>query len=243
MRLQEKTAVVTGGGTGIGQAIALALAAEGCQVIVTGRRQEKLQESVSARAETPSILAHCMDVADRQSVDHFFHWVNENQLKVDILVNAAGTNVRDRSMQAIDPADWDRLLQIHATGSYNCMHAVLPQMRERRNGLIVNISSVAGKRASQLAGFAYSAAKSAQAALGTAVGLEVAEFGVRVTNVYPGEVDTAILDQRPTPVSHAHRAKILQPTDVADAVLMIACLPPRAHVPEIVIKPTWQPYT
>ena len=80
------------------------------------------------------------------------------------------------------------------------------------------------------------------AGLGTAVSLEEAKNGIRVTNIYPGEVDTPILDERPTPVTAEHRARILQPEDIAAAVLMVAELPPRAHVPELVIKPTLQEF-
>ena len=145
-------------------------------------------------------------------------------------------------MAEIDPGDWDRMLQINATGAFNCIHAALPRMRERRAGLIINISSVAGKRASLLSGVAYNASKFAATALGTSVGLEEGNNGIRVTNIYPGEVNTPILDERPQPVSEEHRARILQPEDIALAAVMIARLPPRAHIPELVIKPTHQPY-
>src|SRR4029079_8539989 len=111
----------------------------------------------------------------------------------------------NRAMGNMTPEDWDRVLAINATGAYNCMHAVLPQMLERGAGLIVNISSVAGKRASELGGVAYCAAKFAQTALGTAVAQEVGSRGVRVSNIYPGEVNTPILNERPKPVSEEHK--------------------------------------
>jgi NADP-dependent 3-hydroxy acid dehydrogenase YdfG len=115
-------------------------------------------------------------------------------------------------------------------------------MRERQDGVIINVSSIAGKRATMLGGVAYNAAKFAMAALGTSASLEVGGEGIRVTTIFPGEVDTPILLKRPVPVSAEHRAKILQPEDVADAALMVACLPARAHVPELIIKPTSQDY-
>ncbi len=133
-------------------------------------------------------------------------------------------------------------MNINATGVYNCMHAVLPQMRNRRDGLIVNISSVAGKRSSALGGVAYCALKFAVSALSTAVALEVGSLGIRITNVCPGEVETPILASRPVPPTAEHRAKMLQPEDVGAAVLMVACLPPRAHIAELIIKPAWQEY-
>ena len=115
-------------------------------------------------------------------------------------------------------------------------------MRTRHDGLIVNISSIAGIRSSLLGGLAYTASKFAMTALGTTIGREEAPHGIRVTNIYPGEVATPLLETRPVPVSAEHRARILQPDDVAAAVLMVACLPPRAHVPDLVIKPTSQDF-
>jgi NADP-dependent 3-hydroxy acid dehydrogenase YdfG len=115
-------------------------------------------------------------------------------------------------------------------------------MRERRDGLIISISSIAGKRAMPLGGVAYNASKFAMGALGTTVGLEEAANGIRVTTIYPGEVDTPLLDRRPVKVSAEQKARILQPEDVAAAALMIAALPPRAHVPELIIKPATQVY-
>jgi NAD(P)-dependent dehydrogenase (short-subunit alcohol dehydrogenase family) len=241
-RLAGKTAIVTGGGSGIGLAIAQALAGEGCRVAVAGRRSDMLQRAAAESAARTPLMTHVVDVADRQSVAALFRWAQHALGPLDILVNSAGINVRRRLMAQTDPADWDRVLAVNATGVFNCMREVLPAMRERGDGLIVTISSISGLRASMLGGTAYSASKFAVSALTTAVGLEYGPYGVRTTNVYPGEVDTPILEHRPKPVSDEHRARILRPEDVAAAVLMVACLPPRAHVPELVIKPTWQEF-
>jgi len=240
MKLADKTALVTGGGTGIGLGVALALASEGCRVAIAGRREQPLKEAAEAWQGEPALLHHAVDVADRESVAKLFDWAEQQLGCIDILVNSAGINVPNRSLAAMAPEDWDRVLAVNATGTYNCIHAVLPQMRERGEGLIVNISSVAGVRASVLGGVAYSAAKFAQTALGTSAALELGKEGIRVTNVYPGEVNTPILDRRPVPVSDEHKARILQPEDLGAAVLMVACLPPRAHVADLVIKPTSQ---
>jgi NAD(P)-dependent dehydrogenase (short-subunit alcohol dehydrogenase family) len=242
MSLQGKTAVVTGGGTGIGAAVAQALAKQGCRVAVAGRRREKLQQVAAASTGSQPILVHPVDIADRQSVMTLFDWAAEALGPIDILVNSAGVNIAKRTLAEISPDDWERVLQINATGVFYCLHAVLPQMRARRDGLIVNISSIAGKRATPLGGVAYNASKFALTALGTTTSLEEGQNGIRVTNIYPGEVDTPILEQRPQPVTPEHRARILQPEDVAAAVVMVAQLPPRAHIPEMVIKPTTQNY-
>ncbi len=240
--LHNKIVAVTGGGSGIGLAIAQVLAEQGAQVAIGGRRVELLQTAAAdCNAPTPVRYRH-LDVADRDNVDAFFDWMATEIGSVDILVNSAGSNITDRSMADMEPADWDRLMAINATGAYNTMRAVLPSMKERRDGVIVNISSIAGKRATPLGGIAYNASKFAMSALGMGVGNEVAADGVRVTNVCPGEVNTPILDKRPVALSDEHRQAIVQPADIAALVLAIVQLPPRAHVPEIIIKPLKQPY-
>ncbi|QDU93164.1 SDR family oxidoreductase [Lignipirellula cremea] len=242
MKLAGKTAVITGGGTGIGLSIARFFAQEGCRVALGGRRLDKLQEAATAIGGEHPPLCHELDVADRDGVNAFFDWAQTQLGGVDILVNSAGMNIATRSMATMEPEQWDQVLAVNATGAYNCMHAVLPQMRARRGGLIINISSISGLRAYELGGIAYCASKFAMAALGTGVNNEDSAAGIRVTNVYPGEVDTPILENRPTPVTAEHRARILQPEDVASVVLTIACLPPRANVPEVVVKPSAQPF-
>ncbi|MEO1526253.1 MAG: SDR family oxidoreductase [Planctomycetota bacterium] len=239
VELKDKVVAITGGGTGIGAGIARSLAEAGCRVTIGGRRLEKLQE-VAASIDAPhAVAAHVLDVADEQSVQAFFDSVRSGG-DVDILVNSAGVNIQKRTMAEMDPADWSRVLEINASGAYRCIHQVLPAMRARKDGLIVNISSVAGKRALTLGGVAYCSSKFAMTALGTAISNEVREEGVRITNVYPGEVNTPILENRPTPVSQEHKDSILQPEDIASVVLTICSLPPRANVPEVVVKPTKQ---
>lgn len=242
MNLQDKHALITGGGSGIGRCIALRLAEAGCRVAVAGRRLDKLQEVVQAHSKQPAILAYPCDVANRASVQALFAWAATEFGQIDILINAAGANIKNRTIAEMHPEQWDELMAANATGAYNCIYEVLPQMRTRRDGLIINISSVAGKRASRLGGVAYVASKFAMTGLATAVALEEGHHNIRVTSIYPGEVDTPILKNRPSPVTDEHRARILQPDDIAAAVLMIAELPPRAHVAELVMKPTWQEY-
>ena len=238
--LEGKIVAITGGGTGIGAGIARALSLVGCRVTIGGRRIEPLEELAESVRGTHSIQTQTVDVADPSSIQSFFASVRDQVGEVDILVNSAGINIKNRTIAEMDPADWDRVMQINSSGAYHCMREVLPAMRAQQDGVIINISSVAGKRAISLGGVVYCASKFAMTALGTAVSNEVRGEGVRITNVYPGEVNTPILDNRPQPVSQEHKEAILQPEDIAALVVTICSLPPRAHVPEIVIKPTIQ---
>ncbi|MDZ4820824.1 MAG: SDR family oxidoreductase [Planctomycetota bacterium] len=242
MALRGQTALVVGGGTGIGRSIAISLAKSGCRVAIAGRRMAKLQEVAAGFALEPRLITHECNAADRASVKRLFEWANRELGQIDILVNSAGTNIKNRSIAEMRPEQWDEIMDINVTAAYNCIHEVLPQMRQRRAGLIINISSVAGKRAAKMAGVAYCASKFALTALSTAVGLEEAQHNIRISTIYPGEVDTPILEQRPSAVTDEHRARMLQPDDVAAAVMMICQLPPRAHIPELVIKPIGQDY-
>jgi len=240
MNLAGQNALVVGGGTGMGEAIALGLAAEGAKVAVAGRRQEKL-DAVAAQAE--GILSQTADVGDRDSVKTLFEWAAKIfDDRLDLLVNCAGVNVPKRSMSELSPEDWDKVMNINATGAFNCMHYGLPLMRPHKNGLIINISSTSGKRAAPLGGVSYNASKFAMAALGTSASEDERENGIRVTTVFPGEVNTPILDDRPVPPGPEHRAKILKAKDISDIVVAIAKLPPLAHVPELVIKPIGQSF-
>jgi NAD(P)-dependent dehydrogenase (short-subunit alcohol dehydrogenase family) len=157
-------------------------------------------------------------------------------------VNNAGVNTNPRSVAEVDPADWDRTVASNLTGTFNFVRAVLPGMRERRDGLIINISSIAGLRASKLAGAAYSASKHGMVSLTHSINEEEKDYGIRACVICPGEVNTPIIDLRPEPVSPERRAEMLQPEDVSAAALFVASLPPRACVPELIIKPATQIY-
>ena len=194
MRLKGRTALVTGGGTGIGLGIAVALAAEGCRVAIAGRRVEVLEKVVKSYNGPTPLLAHPVDVSDRQSVERLFQWAAQQLGPIDILVNSAGTNIVHRSLADTTFEEWSMLLDVNLTGTFYCLQAVLPQMRSRGDGLVINVSSIAGKRALRLGGVGYCASKFGMTALGTFASLEEGKNGIRVTNIYPGEVDTPILD-------------------------------------------------
>jgi NADP-dependent 3-hydroxy acid dehydrogenase YdfG len=238
-----QTGLVTGAGSGIGRAIAAMLAGMGLRVALVGRDREKLERARAelAQGRDTAFVATC-DITDRFAVKSLVDQVEAAFEAVDVLVCNAGTNVKNRSLESLDPADWDRMVATNLTGSFNLVHHVLPSMRRRKNGLVIQICSVSGLRASTLGGAGYSAAKFGQSALGICVGREEGAHGIRSSVIYPGEVDTPILDARPIPVGAERRAVILQPADVAAAVKFLVELHPRAHVPELVIKPTVDDY-
>ncbi len=239
MATTVRTALVTGAGSGIGRGIAIALDQIGVRLALAGRDAEKLEQTrgLLKQAEGAALVVPC-DVADRAQVQQSVEKILKEFGTLDILVCNAGTNVRNRSLEVLTPADWDLMIATNLTGAYNLVHAVLPSMRAKQDGLIVQICSVSGKRASVLGGAGYSASKFGQAALGLTLGREVGALGIRSTVIYPGEVNTPILDARPVPVGTERREAILQPADVAAAVRFLVELNPRAHIPELIIKPT-----
>ncbi len=234
---RKQIALVTGGGSGIGRAAAAALADEGYDVVITGRTEDTLRQAAGMIAS--DIAWKTCDVADRNSVTKLFEYLRQNDIAPDILVNSAGINVANRMMANIDPADFDQVISVNVTGTFNCIHAALPAMRQRGSGTIINVVSIAGRRSMLLAGVPYCVSKSAQSALGTFVGLEEAANGIKVTNILPGETNTPIVDRRPTPPPPEKRGAMLQPEDVAACILAVLRLPARAVVPELIVTPPY----
>ena len=240
--LKGKNCLVIGGGSGMGAATALLLAEKGSSVAISGRREKNLREVASRNASGNPLLTRPADVTERESLERLFDWFDQELGQLDVLVDAAGVNVPRRSIEELSEDDWDTVIRINLTGAFDCMRLALQRMRPRKDGLIVMINSVSGKRSTPLGGAAYNASKFGLTGLASCVAEEERENGIRITNVFPGEVNTPILDQRPVPPPAEHRARILQPEDVANTVLLLAELPARAHVPELIIKPTSQGY-
>ena len=194
MRLDDKSALVAGGGTGIGSATAHIFAQQGCRVAISGRREDKLKAVCEESAGSQFMCYRSADVGDIAQVTELIEWCNHELGQIDILVNSAGVNVADRSLKELTPESWDYIMQVNSTGAFNLIHAVLPQMRARKDGVIISISSIAGLRASILGGAAYSASKFAMRAVTNLVSLEERDNGIRATVISPGEVDTPILE-------------------------------------------------
>jgi NADP-dependent 3-hydroxy acid dehydrogenase YdfG len=236
--MDHRTALITGAGSGMGQAIAVDLAAAGLRVALIGRDEAKLHETIGKLGKNASsALAISCDVGDRAQVGEAVKKTLATFGSIDVLVCNAGINVNPRSLEALSPADWDRMIATNLTGAYNLVHFTLPSMRERKHGLVIQVCSIAGVRASLLGGAGYTASKFGQAGLGMTLGREERVHGIKSTVIYPGEVNTPILEKRPVPVPAERRAAILQSEDVAAAVRFVAELPSRATVPELVITP------
>ncbi|MGJ8698054.1 MAG: SDR family oxidoreductase [Verrucomicrobiaceae bacterium] len=231
--LKGKNVLVTGGGSGVGLGTAQALAAAGCHVTIAGRNEAKLRE---ATGDTLNAIA--CDISNRDDVARLFAQIDAPE----ILVNAAGINIVNRQMHKLSPEDFDKVMAINCTGFFNVMHAALPAMREKKDGLIFNISSIAGKRAYPLAGAAYAASKFGVSGLASGAGAEEAQNGIRITSICPGEINTPILNDRPVPVPDEQKARMIHPADIASLIVAIAQLPPTVVVPELIIKPTYQEY-
>lgn len=240
--LKDKVVLVVGGGSGIGLGVGQAFAREGAKVVLSARTEASL---AAAKAATGSatLLTRTCDATDRAQLGELVAWTTDQAGPIDIVVYSAGGNVPKRTFAEIKPEDFDRIMTVNATGAFNTLHAVLPAMRARKSGQVFNIVSLGGLRTLQLAGLPYTASKYAQAAIGTFANLESLPDGVRVTNVFPGETETPILNQRAVPPSGEQRARMLQPADIAEMVVAVAKLPARATVPEIVITPRHMPLT
>src|SRR5712692_5511303 len=217
-KLAGKVCLVTGGGSGIGLAVARAFLDEGARVAITGRQESRLRQAAESLQADDRLFYHPADVAQLDHVQKLVGQVQDRLGPIDILVNNAGLNIRRRALRDLSPESWRLLMQANLDGAFYCIHAVLPGMLQRRDGIIINISSVAGKRASPLGGAAYAASKFGMSALGLCLAAEEKDSGIRVCNIYPGEVDTPILEQRPQALTEEQRGKILQPEDVAAAV-------------------------
>lgn len=241
MQLHKAVVLITGGGSGIGRAIALAIAQEGGHVIICGRTKEKL-EKVATEC-SPPLQYYVCDVSKWPDVDNLFTQIESTIGPVDVLINAAGVNIHHRQIQETHPTEFEHLLQINCLGTYNCIFRALPSMKDRGRGFIVNIISISGKKIIDFAGVGYCASKFAQSSVGNFVNIEYAKYGIRCVNIYPGEVNTPILDLRPNPPPLQKRQQMLQPEDIAQLILFLIKLPERVLIPELIIIPPYQSWS
>ena len=229
-----KVAWITGGGSGIGLAGGIELARAGVHVFISGRSHETLAAAERQIKAVGTCEAIALDVGNKQAVAKAAERIG----RVDILVNSAGINDPKRNFFNVSTEAWDRIVGINLSGMFYCVHAVLPGMRSRKDGLIINVSSWAGRYPSTLTGPAYNATKHAVVALTESINMEEGLHGIRATSVLPGEVATPILEKRPVPPSPEVRARMLQAEDLGKTIAFIASLPARACINEIIISPT-----
>jgi len=238
--LEGKVVWITGGGTGIGRAAAKVLSRIGARVALSGRRKSALDDTLKELTGGPGAgLALPLDVADTASVEAAAKEIQASLGEVDILVNSAGLNLAKRRYHEMSVEDWQQVIAANLNGAFHCIHAVLPAMRARRDGLIINISSWAGRYDSYIAGPAYGASKHGLSSMSATLNLEEGRYGVRSCCIEPAEVATEILDRRPVPVPESERQKMLQAEDLAETVRFVVEMPAHVCLNEIVISPTW----
>jgi 3-oxoacyl-[acyl-carrier protein] reductase len=234
-RLEKRIAIVTGGGTGIGQGIAVALAREGAKVVVSGRRAEPLERTVrsikQAGGEALAVQADMSSVAD---VQRLVKSAVDSYGTIDILINNAGVGGGDFIHQH-DVEDWDRVMAINLRGPFLAARAVLPIMRAQRRGDIVNISSESGLEYYTGDG-TYTVAKHALNTLSELIQRENQDYNIRVNTVCPGMVVTEMTEN----TRGLNHAKCLYPEDIADLVVWLVTRRPNVKIGRPVLIQTME---
>jgi NADP-dependent 3-hydroxy acid dehydrogenase YdfG len=232
--LEKQVVLVVGASSGIGRETAVLFAREGARVMAAARREDRL---AALKKEVPSIEIAIADAANLADMERLARDTESRLGPIDILVYNAGANIKDRLLPRLTPPLWDKLIAVNLNGAYYITQAVLPGMRERGAGHIIFVSSISGI-VPDVSGAAYQAAKRGIIGLAHAIRVEEKEHGIRTCAVCPGLVDTEILENRLVKPSPEMLAKALQPIDVAETILAVAKLPPRAAVPELQLMPT-----
>ena len=242
--MAEQIVWVTGAGSGIGRATAVAFAQSGARVALTGRRTDALAET--ARVIGSAAVVVGADLSDPADVTRAHAAVVAALGPVDVLVNNAGANAKQRHMHELAPETLAHVLAVNLGAPFLCSMAVLPGMRAKGAGTLIHIGSVSGVETFPASGAAYGATKSGVNMMSAHINAEQGIHGIRSVVINPGEVATDILDSRPVPPSAADRLLMLQAEDVAAAAVFCAGLPSRATVAEMTIVPTdnqiWRPF-
>lgn len=227
---QMRVAWVTGGSTGIGLAIARALVEAGYLVVISARNEEGLRTACADLAKSGAKAEHVvMDVSRRADVEQACRGILDRHGRIDVLVNNAGFNVKARKWEDLVPEEFDAVIAANLSGTFYAIHSVLPSMRANGGGVIVNMASTAGRRASLEGGVAYSVAKHGVFVLTETLNQSELKHGIRACVIAPAGVDTRAHDWRPREVRDA----MLKPEDVARAVLFAIEAPPHVAIHEI----------
>lgn len=236
--LQGKVVWVNGGAGALGVAIACEMARAGAKVVVSGRHAGRLDEAMKTIAPCGTAVPLVCDVADHESVAAAVARIEAEHGGIHTVVNSAGVNPTKRHFHDMPIEEWNNSVQVNLSGMFYVCKAVLPAMRERHDGVIINISSWAGRFAAYFAGPAYSSTKRAVLALTESINMEECIHGIRATSISPAGVDTPLLDKRPIPPSPEMRASMLKPSDIADVTRFVAELHPRVCMNDILMGPT-----
>ena len=241
MSLQEQVCVITGGGSGIGRGAALVMAKDGAKVVLVGRTAAKV-EMVKGEIETAGgiALAFTLDVSDHEAVQQMTKDVLGEFGRIDVLVNNAGHSSHHRRLINTSPEEVRSVIDSNLTGTIFCTQAVVPTMLKAESGTIINVSSLAGVTPGPFSGFAYGAAKAAVINFTAFLNADLRNTGIRASVVIPGEVATPILDKRPIPPGDTAREVMVDVAETSAAIHLIAALPARTNIPELVIRPTFQ---
>jgi NADP-dependent 3-hydroxy acid dehydrogenase YdfG len=239
-KLKGKVAWITGAGTGIGLAAVQALAESGATVVMSGRRKEVLApEAEKIRGKGSRAEVEALDVSDAKAVKKVADAILSRHGHVDILVNSAGLNTPNRYWKNQTVEGWNEVIRINLDGSFFTIHAVLPSMRDKKDGVIINVSSWAGVHHPKLTGAAYNGSKHAVTAMTETLNMEECQNGIRACAICPAEVATPIMDKRPVPPSAEDKARMLQPQDMGNAIRFVAELPAHVCINQLIISPTW----
>jgi len=245
-KLDGKVAVVTGASSGIGEATAEALAAEGASVVVAARREERLAD-LSKRIEGNGgrVLAAACDVADEGQAHGLIQKAEEKFGRVDILVNNAGVMLLSTVGKGLSE-EWRQMFDVNVLGLLYTTDAAMETMKRQGGGHLVNISSVAGRKVTRDSSGVYAGSKFAVGAISEGLRQELLEDNIRVTIVEPGAVATELADHitdedAKESLSGLLNLEILQAEDIANAIVYAVTQPERVSVNEILIRPTQQP--
>jgi NADP-dependent 3-hydroxy acid dehydrogenase YdfG len=240
-RMAKKSVMVTGASSGIGKAIALASAQEGASVALVARNRDALNQVADEIHDGGGQAIVCpADVADEAQVLDAVQKALQQIGPIDVLVNNAGMNITERSIQDTTSDQWRRLLAVNLTSAFLFTKALLPDMKERRQGTIINLASRAALLPDLAGGVGYSTSKMGMDALTQVTNEEANRYNVRACLLCPGTTNTPIVDKRPTPPSQEERDLMLQPEDVAEVALMVASLPLRVKIELVSMVQTTQ---
>ncbi|MDT0234826.1 SDR family oxidoreductase [Curtobacterium sp. BRB10] len=239
--LVGKVALVTGAGTGMGRETALLLARDGAHVALVGRRPGPLDEVAGLiRDGGGTAVTIAQDVAAAGGAGRVVDAVHDALGPVDLLVHAAGSSSSVQNARWVTEAEWRGVIDVNLTAVHLLTQAVLGDLLRKGDGTVITISSLAAVNPNLLGGAAYGAAKAGVRNYMTFLHNTFRAEGLRAVTVLPGEADTPILDGRARPPAPEERVHMLRPEDVAETVRLVAALPQRAVVQELVIAPTRQ---